>query len=208
MPRQLDAPHQIFWHDNNLYITEAGGADRVSVWGEGELVTRYSGQSGSHINSIWRSDQAWYVVEHRWHKKPKYIQSFSLGFRPEHRYEIDLVGAEMPGIHNVYAEDGWLYTLSAGAMLKKETAGSPTRTVFATDSSCYLRGLARTEDLWYVGVSDHADRKDRSRGDSSIFVLDNGIRVVSRIHLGGTGQLCDIRALEGDRAHNGIDLTI
>ncbi|NIP85355.1 MAG: hypothetical protein GTO03_07255 [Planctomycetales bacterium] len=67
----------------------------------------------------------------------------------------------------------------------------------------YLRGLART-DRFYVGVSRCGERAERHgpENDSAVLVLDDDLVEVGRIELQGTGQLCEVRALDGDRAHN------
>ena len=70
----------------------------------------------------------------------------------------------------------------------------------------YLRGLARTDGLWLIGVSQAASREDRQYGPSSVLVLDDDFKEVYRINLDQRfGQLMEIRLLSSpDYAHNGV----
>ena len=72
----------------------------------------------------------------------------------------------------------------------------------------YFRGLARTKDRFYIGVSHFSPREKRVEGGSAILVMDSDLNQLGFVQLEGTGQLCEIRALEGDKAHNGTNCPV
>jgi len=207
-------PHQALYSNNKVYIMESARNTIITV--EGQTHRRQpwpftTETNDPHINSLWIKDGDYYVVEHRQMLTPKRIvvtdENWSLrriiGI-PRH-----VLDGKLSGLHNVYVEDDTLYTLGPGIIITCNLVTGKFRTITPEgEFPLYLRGLARTKDHFYVGVSHHQPRDQRSEGDSAFLILDNDLNQLELVHLEGTGQLCEIRALEGDKAHNGIDFKV
>jgi len=140
------------------------------------------------------------VLEHFWEQSPKHIHYFT-----DQDAGIAMYIGLNSGAHNVYVENDRLYTLSPSAILEIGLSGGVEKHSPIEAETSYWRGLARTEDYWYVGVSEMKPRNKRSEGNSRFMILDSDFQLLELVELEDTGQLCDIRALSGDRAHNGID---
>jgi hypothetical protein len=154
------------------------------------------------LNSVWANRDRIYVVEHRrGPSKVKYMNN-----------KFELLGEETglgERIHNVYVEDGKMIVCSSEAecIIIRDLSTGKDR---AIDTSQYVkglpRGLARTKDRWYIGISYRAVRGERHRGHTGyVLVFDDDFKLLKQITLKGVGQVCEIRAMTGiDRAHNGI----
>jgi hypothetical protein len=199
--------HQILWWDGSLYVTETS-RDRVQRWTYGAEECVYdasgTGEDRNHVNSVWCDGASFYVVEHRRGNEPMRIVRLDRAFRRLDAFEFrDLTSMHHCGLHNVYVEDGVLYTLSVDEFLGVDVKSRARETVWKGGD--YLRGLARTEGRWWVGRSNLAVRGDRAKGDGSVVVLDDGFGKVDEIVIKDCGQVHEVRALKGDRAHNGLD---
>jgi len=202
--------HQILAHNNRmLYITVSASNrfdiidlqhDTVHEWN----YTEHEGRDVNHINSVWIDASIW-VCEHNW-KNPSVIREFSLDRARQLR--AVQVGNQ---IHNVYIENGMLYTCSSkdGTFLEYDLgSGRISRSVSVTGTpkgARWTRGLARTSDAFYVGVSALATREQRRSGTAWVLKINNDMKIVDALELPNAGQLCEVRVTsETDRAHNRI----
>jgi hypothetical protein len=199
----LDAPHQCYWWDGSLYVANTK-RNRVEVWsrrGVRHIQWTKTVKDTEHINSIWCDGQRFYVVAHRWRKQPKHVLVFGLDWKHQRTVEIVEPG-EPPGLHNVYVEDGCLYTLARQDVVKHELRSSAEQ---RTRLDFYLRGLARIPGHFLVGASENRERKGRAEGDSHFHILDDGLELLETVTLKDTGGITEIRAIEPmDLAHNGL----
>jgi len=205
--------HQLYWWGGTLYAV-LSGTHAVGWWreweqGRIEWPGRYCEKGDDpRMNSIWCDGDRFYVVEHWRDELPKVIRTFDLGWHP---HDVVHVGAEAfdvrwNGLHNVYAEAGALYTLGPQRILR--ITGPSTR-ITQMSPRHYLRGLARTDKAFYVGLSLYRPaREDRTSGDGMVWALDDNLQKVDELVIPGAGQIHEVRALVGDRAHNGLQCPI
>jgi hypothetical protein len=212
--KSIGDPHQIYWWDGKLYIASAW-QDTVFIW-DGEAIRniywKKAGEGNQHINSIWCDGEFFYVVEHRKRAMPKRVQVFDMDFKPLHKIVIpnDSFKKRTPhGIHNVYIENGILYTCSPKAFVWHNMASGESKPLQPSPwvrAAHYVRGLARVSGKWFVGLSEIKPRHERGEGDSAILVLNDDLEKIDLFHLQDTGGLNDIRAIDGpDLAHNRIE---
>lgn len=206
-------PHQIYWWGGELYIASAW-QDSIFIWdGNGEceeIRWKKEGEPNQHLNSIWSDGNRFYVCEHRKREMPKRVMVLDEAFNPVYRIVIPneaFVKTRPHGIHNIYIEDGWLYTCSPKAFVAFEMGTEVTR-IITSDlirQAHYVRGLARVPGKWFVGLSEAKVRNERGEGDSAVLVLDDDLEMIDLLPLRDTGGLNDIRAVDGpDLAHNGV----
>lgn len=198
-------PHQIHWYEGRLYVTNTT-LNRVEVWDElvgAGAEIRFecpAGRDVDHINSIWRDPETslFYVVEHR----TKRIRVMNAIGRVKRT--ISLTGSYLEaGIHNVFVKDLVLYTLCAKGVVLHDFVDGSTQLV-KIDGAGYLRGLAVTANVFFVGDSEFQPRDQRYQGVSKMHVLDYRLNKIDEICFSSEfGQLLEIRLLEGDLAHNG-----
>jgi hypothetical protein len=212
-------PHQCLWLDGTLYVTDTTN-NRVLSW-DGKCIETvffvdapYK-KEPEHLNSIWSDGDLIYVLAHRKERRPKRVYVLDREFALLDILPMDFhclaAGAMSNGLHNVYVENGRLYTLGPSVVLaldlvkgKTDVKQLPTVEPFKH----YLRGLARTEELFYIGVSNVAARPGRDYGSARILIQErmNSNRLAGEIVLDERcGQVLEIRALdEPDLAHNGV----
>lgn len=208
---RIDDTHQLLWYDGVLYVTHTG-RNRIEVWdGQKDRIiewTDHPGEGTEHINSIWYDAGRFYVCEHRYGKEPARIRVFNRDFILFDTIEFfGLDNSHTCGIHNVYIENGQLYTLSVNKLIAKNLKTNQIRQydIRSHKDIGYLRGLARDDKYFYIGESAVSVREDRRKGDSKVIILDNELKIIDTINLVGTGQLHDIRLLSNDKSHNGLD---
>lgn len=202
----LHQTHQILWAHDRLYVTNTG-KNRVEIWdGRGWQWVAWNPSSCDldHINGIWSDGERLWITEFR-HRpaKPSVVRVCD---RDLQLLETREVG---PPIHNVYLEDGIMYNLVSrqfkGLLATDLTTGETQRHEIKGEKNNLVRGLARTSERWYVGLSRwEPERGDRHKGDAVIVELNNDFQEVSRFVVPDAGPICDVRALNGDLAHNGI----
>ncbi len=211
--------HQIFYKNNKLYVTNPRKNEIVikEENDEGKLVCRAVSwkepeDTYLHLNSIWCDGQRFYVVEHRKKKQPKRIKILDLDFNP--LGEIDISpespqSVQLRGLHNIYIESSFLYTCSPEGLLQVDLLAKNSKNVVRSPKGLYMRGLARTKDYFFLGLSEMKGRGERDGGDSAVLVVDNQFKLVAKLFLRDTGGLHDIRAVDSlDLAHNGIKCPI
>jgi hypothetical protein len=209
---RISDPHQIYWWDGRLYIASAH-ADAIHIWDGQKLENiqwRECEEPPQHLNSIWCDGANFYVVEHRKRVMPKRVQVLDMDFEPLHKITIPnnaFVKTTPHGIHNIYIENGWLYTCSPKAFVAFEMDTGITETITSPtiQAAHYVRGLARVPGKWFVGLSEARVRNERGRGDSAVLVLNDDLESIDLLPLKDTGGLNDIRAIDGpDLAHNQV----
>lgn len=210
----LHETHQIFWYDGILYVANTG-KNRVDVWQDGRwqsVAWNPSPCDVDHINGIWAAKEFVYITEHR-----QKVEGGSI-IRMCDRHLLHLLGHQPigPNIHNVYQEGKDLYTLTSpdkglpAAILKIDVTGHIQRVDFPEWGKCMLRGLARTKDFWYFGMSRwEPEPSKRNIGDAIIVQLDDNFHETDRLVFPDFGPVCDVRVIGAqDYAHNGIVLEV
>lgn len=209
--------HQIFYWDGYVYIANTD-FDTVVKWkpnGRQEVVYKASNarRDTKHVNSVWCDGKNFYVCEHT--GRPSRVRKFDLGWKLLKTWGI---GRE---IHNVYIEGGKLYVnsshyngiiirdLETGKDRKITAAGkwgwSPPEVGKSFRKVAYTRGLARTRDSFFVGLSAVLPRDERYRGPSAVLEFDGNMEFRRKIEFQRTGGLYDVRSMgQLDRAHNRI----
>ena len=211
--------HQIFYWDEKLYITNSRKNEIVikEENDEGKLVCRAVSwkepeDTYLHLNSIWCDGQRFYVVEHRKKKQPKRIKILDLDFNPFGEIDISPESpqsVQLRGLHNIYIESSFLYICSPEGLLQVDLLAKNSKNVVRSPKGLYMRGLARTKDYFFLGLSEMKGRGERDGGDSAVLVVDNQFKLVAKLFLRDTGGLHDIRAVDSlDLAHNGIKCPI
>jgi hypothetical protein len=215
--KELGVPHQALWWGGVLYVTDTDHEkDRVLLWDGEDIQTIRWPQWEEHVihpNSIWCDGEAFYVVEHGGSGFPKWVQVLDLEFNPLERIELPKSIFPEPsrifhGIHNIYVEEGILYTLGPTSVVWYEIASGESDHVFFTqymDGPFYNRGLARVKGKFYIGLSEIRERRKRAQGNSFILVADDNFNVLNILKLELAGGLHEIRAIDSlDLAHNRV----
>jgi len=205
-------PHQAIWH-NGLFIVLSGYNYIAHYVGAYTSIIEWLGKycksnDDPHINSIWYSNHRFFVVEHWRDKLPKKIRIFDEMWKWQCAIDVtkELFDDRWNGIHNVYVENEKMYTLGPRRIITLGKQQDTVKTDFDIPWQFYFRGLARTDNHFYVGVSKHNKlRENRASGESAILVLDDNLNQENLIILNDTGQVHDVRAMVDDKAHNGID---
>lgn len=199
----LHETHQIYWLDSKLYVTNTG-LNRIEILDNGYWFhTAWNKVTCDidHINGIWSDGYKFYITQFANRGKPKKTSSIKIcdmNFNQENEL---IVGN---GIHNVYAENGIIHTLVSNTpqIFRIGSASIPLKNV----DKGLIRGLARTKEFWYIGVSRwETEYNKRHVGDAVILQLDNEFNEIDRIVMPDFGPVYDIRVIdELDLAHNGI----
>jgi len=172
--------HQIYFYDGRLYICNTGvekidiiekeTMDRIGIiekkrdgtspWRFNYSVSRWDysgvGRDVNHINSIWIDGGIIYVVKHR--DGPSKVKYFNETY--ELLGEVD-IGDKC---HNVYAEDGKLFVCSSETecIIIRDLSTGEDRIINTSQyAEGFPRGLARTSDRWYIGISQRGTREER-----------------------------------------------
>lgn len=206
----LHDTHQIFWYDDRLYVTNTG-LNRIEIWNDVKWSNHAWNRSTcdiDHINGVWVDTLGSFYFSEFGNrgedKKPSKIRVCN--FNLETIREINMGD----GIYNVYSDLTGIYTL-ASKKTPRIIRTSHSLNIYGFNplpvAGGLIRGLARTKDYWYIGVSHwETERDKRHIGDTIILQLDNYFREVDRITIPNFGPVCDIRVIdEPDLAHNGIE---
>lgn len=207
----LHETHQIFWQDEKLYVLNTG-LNRVEIL-EGNkwrsVAWKHAEYDIDHINGLWSDGKQFYFSEFRNRtedKPPSAIRICDLELNSIDEILINV----STGIHNVYREKGILYTLIADipriVMYNLEAKKLDMVKLDISDSPVWVRGLARTRNFWYIGISRwETERDKRHVGDAIVLQLDNNFKETNRIIMPDFGPVCDIRVIDDlDLAHNGV----
>lgn len=205
----LHETHQIFWQNNKLYVTNTG-LNRIEILENGNwssIAWKHARYDIDHINGIWINDKRFYITEFRRRTEgapPSIIRICDNDFNTLEEITVN----RGKGIHNIYHENNTLYTLiSSPPQIIEYNLISKKFSAFNLDvKDALIRGIARTINYWYIGVSRwEMERDKRHVGDAIVLQLDNEFNEVNRITMPDFGPVCDIRVIdELDLAHNGI----
>lgn len=204
----LHETHQIYWYNDKLYATNTG-LNRIEIMDNlawSYYAWRDCGYDTDHINGIWAHGDTFYITEFRNRGEEKQFSRIKVCYKEFVYPHVITVGN---GIHNAYVENGEIYTLTSKPPGLFKIGGNGNTRDFIPLSNVkdsLIRGLARTKDFWYIGVSRwETERDKRHVGDAIILQLDNYFNEVDRIIMPDFGPVCDIRVIdEMDLAHNGI----
>ena len=215
--------HQISFYGDKLYVANTGenclyGVDLNS--GEVKIcdLTKTDNESPggdtdfTHINSVFCNGENVFVVNHNF-AHPSYISVLDMDLN--HGYDICNVGQQN---HNAYVDkDNILYSLSSktAEIVKidlntgrvEKTPVDPERTI--TQKDVYLRGLAKTEDHFVIGVTPSHGRDERDKVTSWLLLYDNHLNFLEAKSTLPLGQIREIRAIhEPDFAHNPFEFPL
>lgn len=207
----LHSVHQIHWFDGKLYVTNTG-LNRIEILHNGRwehFAWKTATWNIDHINGIWTNGGKFYIVEFRNRGSGDERLKSCVRICDRDFNTLDKVGIGR-GIHNIYVENRKLYTLISTppqiveyGFATKSIKSIPLQNV----ENGLIRGMARTVDFWYIGVSRwETEKNNRHVGDAIILQLDNRFEEVERIVMPDFGPVCEIRVIdEVDKAHNGIN---
>jgi hypothetical protein len=204
--RGLGNVHQMVCHGDLVYVANTRDEQVVAVdpnlWGRGLRVV-FQAEERAHLNSVWLDDKGRaYVGEHRW--GPSVVQVFHLDDALNWRRLGTFPIGEK--IHNVYCEGKYLYVCNseAASILQMNLYTGAKRNVpYEFPPNVWVRGLARTRERWYVGLSQRGDLEVRYNSDGQVYELDNDWVLQKVYTLPGAGNVTEVRALGVlDLAHN------
>lgn len=211
---ELHEVHQLSWHKGKLYACNTG-KNRVEVWNGEQWAYKAwvpSPHDINHINALFTGGGLVYVAEHgRKTEKGSVVRLCTLDLEQLWLMNIG------PDIHDVYAELGRVYNLTSpserfgpAGILCTDIVGriGTQKTAFPEWGMCLLRGLARTDDHWYIGMSRWEEKRDkRMLGDAIVVQLDNDFKEIARIRFPDFGPVCSVRVVGvRDYAHSEIVL--
>lgn len=206
--------HQIYYWKGALYITITA-QNKVARYDfkTGNLKTQDLKKGcNNHCNSIFAYKGVIYFLNSNSPTVPVSLSKYT-----EDLEFIEYFTIQDPGyvFHNLYIEDDVFYgcchsgkgdrTSNLYRYDLKERKGELFEIRKDTENG-FMRGLARNEDYFFIGESQHEPiRSLREMGNSRVLIVDNDMKLIDTIELEDTGQLRDVRLLKGDKAHNGID---
>lgn len=216
----LDNVHQIFWFNDELFITNTR-ENKIEIFNTKEFQysgfinwTDREGEDKHHFNSIWINQEYFYSCESGRIAGASEFENFMpvvqiLGYSDYYNQErINL--PEAMQIHNIYVENNILYSCERYGLLVKDLSGrleTAILRIYTDEENIFLRGFARTENYFFIGESQELPRRRRHFSSARILILDNSLELVDIINLDNIGQIQDIRIVNGDLAHNGVDLS-
>jgi hypothetical protein len=230
--KYLKNAHQILYTGGKLYVCNTA-ADYIEMFDGSKAPVRVAGEGCTgplpYLNSIWydRNAELFYLAEHRQYNPPPRVSIYDRAWNKVETIILDfdlswgdeIGGVIGYGIHNVYVEDNRLWTLCARGVMAYMGLDSRLLAFYSPQKRLHLtphqvmvedfgerlllRGLARTSNFWYIGVSGLKVRAERETGNGEVWMLDSDLEIVDTIYLEGIGQIYDVRVLdERDYAHN------
>jgi hypothetical protein len=166
----------------------------------------YKNHKNNHLNSIWKQDGNFWVVEHNY-QFPSNIKCVDVGFTKV--LDNVHVGSQL---HNVAIVGDFMYFChSPKSMIRRynmqKRRGARAKELVYKGDCKYTRGLAISKDRILVGSSTHCPRVVRGVGSHSIHIteLNHQLRVTGTTEIKKVNQCHEIRILDvPDLAHNGI----
>lgn len=181
--------HQIQYYSGKIYIT-CSFDNMIAIY---DLKTKNWSQwfpnesvkfkDVNHFNSIFVKDDSLYLLAHNF--GDSMIYKFDTCNLQLVKQQI-IIGKQA---HNIWMNDGDLYTCSSGEESIKSTGG------FVKVLSGFLRGITFSSELCFVGSSEKVERKDRDMTDGKIFVLNKSLEEIDSIILKKEGMVLDIKLL-------------
>jgi hypothetical protein len=180
--------HDICWWNKRLWVT-CSYDNMVAVW-DGESWERWYplGVSESqpwdqnHFNTIHFENDSMWLVAHNMGA------SEMLRFDAHTRQiaESILLGNQA---HNLWRENGHLYTCSSGEGLIVGTDG------FRLDIGGFPRGVAFEGNYRCVGVSELAERGDRDLTTGRILIFNKDWKLLKKIFIENEGLILDLKSI-------------
>lgn len=181
--------HDVAWNDGFLWVT-CSYDNMIAIW-DGSCwdqwyplgKTEVEPLDRNHFNTFFFEDEYVWLVAHN--KGPSDMLQFN-------RRTRQLVSRISLGnqAHNLWRENGCLYTCSSGEGAIVSTSG------LRIETGGFPRGVAFGNGLRCVGVSELAERKARDLTTARIAVFDDDWMVVSEIQLPDEGLILDIKMLD------------
>lgn len=185
-PFPLRDLHQIVYYDQKLWMT-CSYDDWIAIY-DGERWERWQPctvaagtPDQKHFNSLYFDAEHVYVLAHNY--GPSQIYRCRLSDR-----QIEQVIALGTVAHNIWQQDGAIYTCSSGSGTIESTNG------FRLEVGSFPRGVVVTDDRIIIGISEAKQRDQRIYTTSSIRVFDRRWKQISEIQLPKEGLLLDLRA--------------
>lgn len=197
--------------DNHVWETETDDLMRT--------VDRYVFEgSNKHLNSLFFEDGYFYACLHgncRTESCKATEERHSTIVKLDDKFNIVKQWSKTGcGSHNVYVEDGKIYTLNStfGSMTVID-AENDDRIVIDFNKifkkEVFPRGIARNKEHFYIGLSEVAERDRRDKICSSIVALDNDLNYVGCYNIPEFHHIRDVRLCNQiDFAHNQIVLEV
>jgi hypothetical protein len=206
-----DNPHQAVWRAGTLYVVSPSLDGILMIdgppFGEPRLFEPHTASwpvasaqrvDRHHYNSLVLSRATAYVLSHNMRREPSEVLTFALpSWTPAQR-----VGPLGWSAHNLCVGADGVTTLDTdgtGCLLRSDGVSIPL-----TDRRHqFLRGLAVSDEFYFVGVSPRTERVYRGAGTSVIKVVSRKTqRVVGEIPLTDIGAINDMRLLDAfDHGH-------
>ncbi|OHD63239.1 MAG: hypothetical protein A2176_11685 [Spirochaetes bacterium RBG_13_51_14] len=198
--------HQIYYHDSRLFVANTA-MDKIDLINteshtmEKELPCPLGEKKTHHLNSVFFGEGHYWICMHN------RGESDVIKLRPGSFEEVDRIRIGNQ-IHNAYVENGRLYTLSSlnSSVLSTDIhKHKRVKRVKKLNTSMWLRGLARTESNWIIGMTTfEAERSKRVGAPSYIIIFNDSFRKKKIVDTTVSGLIYDLRATAGDRAHNSL----
>lgn len=185
--------HDITWNDECLWVT-CSYDNMIAIWDGSRWEQWYPfGRTEAepwdrnHFNTFFFEGEHVWLVAHN--KGPSEMLQFNRRSRLlESRISLGYQA------HNLWRENGHLYTCSSGEGAIVGTDG------LRVETGGFPRGVAFGNGLRCVGVSELAERKARDLTTARIAVFDDRWKRVSEIQLPEEGLILDIKILDELRA--------
>jgi hypothetical protein len=213
----LSQPHQILCApDRNVVVTNTG-RNRIQVI-DFEIAGQYREAGlnpvrwdrlgrdeayGDHLNSVFLKDSKLYVIAHG-HKAGSQLLTFAY---PELRLLSAQKVPDVTGMHNVFVEDQDLILgcdSYVGGIVDLKTG----RPLWTSGCPIYTRGLAVSDNSYFIGESEFTARENRASCWSGIWVIDRPtLKTSDYLPLGPYGAVNEVRLVDvPDFAHHGTPL--
>ena len=199
LPLEVRDVHQILWAQDRLWIT-CTAYDKVIWWQDGDtgFIQLHPNDAADnlHINSLWEWDGRVIAMISGLHNIGVLIS-----LTDDWTFVIGPIF-----YHNFYIKGDTLYGCYkdkegvSGLFRKSLVDGQIEELPFG--SGAFARGLTHDGDVFLVGCSESLPRDQRFNGGSQVLMINDEFKIVDSVELQDTGQIRDVRLLEGDLAHN------
>jgi WD40 repeat protein len=178
--------HEITWNDDCLWVT-CSYDNMIAIWNGsrwekwyplGATIREPSDQN--HFNSLFFEDNSFWIIAHN--NGPSELLQFKRGSR-QLRSRISLGNQA----HNLWRENGSLYTCSSGESAIVGTDG------FRLETGGFPRGVAFGHGMRCIGISELAERRFRDLTTARIAIFDDKWNRLSDIELPNEGLILDIK---------------
>lgn len=181
--------HDVAWNDGCLWVT-CSYDNMIAIW-DGSYweqwyplgKTEQEPWDRNHFNTFFFEGECVWLVAHN--KGPSDMLLFN---RRSRKLESKISLGNQA--HNLWRENGHLYTCSSG---EGAIVGTDGRRI---ETGGFPRGIAFGDGLRCVGISELAERKARDLTTARIAVFDDDWMPLSELQLPGEGLILDIKILD------------